>query len=273
MEDKLERTPELSETKQSDDAVSKIWKSIEEKAEEFRKPTAEEKFRKWLDDLAESNEKLNAVSDKEDGDNVVTDSVEEETKINPEDFLSEEQIEKIKNKYKELGYSDEEIGAKLEEYARKAKACKEAEEKGLENLSNKEKGNYGEMKTDLDMLDNGYVRISKDGVTSLDKPLEQGIDGVYQNPNGKPPFVILDAKFGSSQLQDTKDGKQLSGTWIDARLDDAVGKEKADEIREAMIDDDASVAVARIDADGEVTYTAVDADGESINGKEVFLND
>lgn len=194
-----------------------------------------------------------------------------EPEIDPHDHLTDTQIETLTEKYLKLGLSNDEIATKLEEYAQKAKACKEAEDRGLNNLSNQEKGNYGEMKADLDMLEKGYVRISKKSVTDLKQSIGQGIDGVYENPNSKPKYVILDAKYGTSQLQDTLDGKQLCDTWIDARLDNAVGKEKAGEIRNAMIEDNVGVGVARIDESGDVTYTPVDENGNETN-KEVVDN-
>jgi hypothetical protein len=223
-------------------------------------------------DFAESLKENNG--DKEQGLNqriaeTVTDNNESEKqeKINPEDYLTKEQMDTLKQKYKELGYSDEETEAKIQEYAQKARACKEAEENGLNNLDNKQKGNYGEMKTDLDMLDRGYVRISKEGVTSLDDKGHQGIDGVYENPDGVPKYLIEDSKYGSSQLSETKDGKQMSDEWVDKRLDEAVGKEKADEIRMEQIEnpDNVGKEVAHIDSEGNVTYTDIDNSEEGDN--------
>jgi hypothetical protein len=195
---------------------------------------------------------------------------DKEEKINPKDYLSETQIETIRHKYKELGYSDEEIETKMQEYAQKVKECKKAEKKGLDNLDNKQKGNYGEMKTDIDMLDKGYIRISKEGITSLDDKGHQGIDGVYENPDGEPKYLIVDSKYGSSQLSDTKDGKQMSDEWIDKRLDEAVGKEKADEIRMEQIEntDNIGKAVAHIDSDGNIAYTDIDNSEEGDNKDE-----
>ena len=89
---------------------------------------------------------------------------------------------------------------------------------------------------------------------------------VYENKDGDPRYVITDAKYGSSQLKETQDGKQLSFTWIDRRLDDAVGKEKADEIRLAQIFDENNVdiKIAHVDENGNVTYEKVDRNGNVI---------
>lgn len=133
-------------------------------------------------------------------------------------------------------------------------------------LSSQEKGNYGEMKQDQNLREAGYEKISDRMVTSLDEPLERGIDGVYEKQNGEPQFIIGEAKFGNSQLGDTQDGKQMSWSWIDNRLDDAVGKEKADEIRMEKIlnPDNVGSYVCHIDYDGNVSYDRLDDNAQIV---------
>lgn len=64
-------------------------------------------------------------------------------------------------------------------------------ENGEVPLSNNiQKGNYGEMKMDAYFKSQGYERISLDRVTDLNIPTHQGIDGVYDNPDGYPPYII-----------------------------------------------------------------------------------
>lgn len=136
-----------------------------------------------------------------------------------------------------------------------------------------EKGNFGEMKVDQDMRNKGYERISNDSVTSLDSPIHQGIDGVYYNPDGHPPYVIVDAKYGSSELKDTNDGRQMSQNWIDNRLDSSVGKEKADDIRmEKLVDpDNVGSYVGHVDEKGNVSYDRLD-DNANVVEKGARLN-
>lgn len=142
--------------------------------------------------------------------------------------------------------------------------------------SNAEKGAYAEMKTDRDLALKGYKRINtpKDVMTSLDTKGHQGIDGVYENPNGKPRYLIVDAKYGVSPLSTTKDGKQMSEGWIDKRLDIAVGKEKAQEIRNAQLKDPDSVGsyVAKVTPEGSITYNALDKDAKTIE-KDVKIGE
>ena len=161
---------------------------------------------------------------------------------------------------------------KEEKIDKQNKAIEDALEKGVDNMSPLEKGNFGEMCTDNDMRKRGYERISKDMVTDINDNGRKGIDGVYENRNGQPRYIIVESKYGSSQLIETTDGKQLSDEWVDKRLDGAVGKEKADEIRleQATNPDNVEKAVAKIDAGGNVTYQAVDGKGNIISGKEVF---
>jgi len=150
--------------------------------------------------------------------------------------------------------------------------CDEVENKGdIDERNSKEKGNYGEMKTDIAMADKGWDRISNETVTSLDDEGHHGIDGVYEKTNsdtGEKEYCIVESKYGSSQLGETNDGKQMSDNWIDKRLDDAVGKEKADEIREKQIEDPDSVKskLSHIDKEGNVEFTELDDEGNKLKG-------
>lgn len=105
---------------------------------------------------------------------------------------------------------------------------------GSKGLTTLQKGNYGEMKMDDYFESQGYKRLGaeENRVTDLNEPTHQGIDGVYYNPNGHPPYIIGEAKYGSSKLSKTRDGKQMSEPWIKGsnRLVNAVGKETADDI-------------------------------------------
>lgn len=135
-------------------------------------------------------------------------------------------------------------------------------ERKLEN--SQEKGNYGEMRTDQDLKEKGYERISLDRVTDLNSAGHQGIDGVYYKEGGEPEYIIVDSKYGSAQLSETADGKQMSDKWIDNRLDNAVGKEKADEIRMEKMANSENVGsfVAHVGEDGIVTYDRLDSNGD-----------
>ncbi len=59
-------------------------------------------------------------------------------------------------------------------------------------------------------------RISLDMVTDIDGVTHHGIDGIYHNPNGHPPYIIAEAKYGSARLSYLKNPKvkQMSHEWI-----------------------------------------------------------
>lgn len=151
-----------------------------------------------------------------------------------------------------------------------------------EKLTNEELGNLGEMMMDQYYIAKGYTPLNKHRVTSLDDKKEgfkTGLDGVYEktNEDGTKNYVIADAKYNTSQLADTNDGKQMSNNWIDKRLDEAVGKEKADEIRDSYEDNPDSVKheVYHIDpdtAEGKSMQTdiqQVDAEGNKTGEKTI----
>ena len=113
---------------------------------------------------------------------------------------------------------------------------KRIEDGEISLADNLQKGNYGEMKMDVFFEGKGYKRISLDKVTDLNAPSHQGIDGVYYNPNGHPPYIIGEAKYGSSRLSTLADGTpQMSNKWIIDRLENAVGETFANEIKIEMI--------------------------------------
>ena len=174
--------------------------------------------------------------------------------------------------------SDEEINEK-----QKA-AIKEALEKirNGEKLTNEELGNLGEMMMDQYYISKGYKPLNKHRVTSLDDKkdgFKTGIDGAYEktNPDGTKKYVIADAKYNTSQLSETNDGKQMSDNWIDKRLDDAVGKEKADEIRDAAEENPDSVkheiyhVDPNVDENGNIhtDIQEVDSEGNKVGDKTI----
>ena len=135
--------------------------------------------------------------------------------------------------------------------------------KGVENgdvpLSNNiQKGNYGEMKMDAYFKSQGYERISLDRVTDLNTPTHQGIDGVYYNPDGHPPYIIGEAKYGSSRLAILDDGTpQMSDKWIIDRLENAVGEGVANDIKMEMIlnPDNVGSILVHVSSDGGIDIT------------------
>lgn len=182
------------------------------------------------------------------------------------------------------GYKEDKELTEDEINEKQKAAIKEALERirNGEKLTSDELGNLGEMMMDQYYIFIGYKPLNKHRVTSLDDKKEgfkTGIDGVYEktNPDGTKSYVIADAKYNTSKLSGTYDGKQMSDNWIDKRLDDAVGKEKADEIRDVAEDDPDSVKHEvyhidpKIDENGNMhTDTQeVDSEGNKIGDKTI----
>lgn len=132
------------------------------------------------------------------------------------------------------------------------------------NATSKQKGNFGEMASHKNMSQNPNLnRIGDPPPTGLDDTLKKGIDGIYENSNPPPKFVIDEAKYGSSQLNpNTLDGPQMSNDWVRNRLKDQVGKKKADEIMQAMDEGEVDKVLSKIDETGNVTTQRIDASGK-----------
>lgn len=109
----------------------------------------------------------------------------------------------------------------------------------------------------------GYQRISIERVTDLNIPTHKGIDGVYYKVDGRPPYIIAEAKYGTSKLGKTLDGKQMSDSWINGsgRLEDAVGKDVADDI----LLEGYERRLVHIEVDGKIISKLIDSLGNIIH--------
>lgn len=170
------------------------------------------------------------------------------------------------------------IGKYEPEWYKTEKCVRDIERNGLENLTPAQKGNYGEMKTDLFMRDRGYERVSKTQVTNLTEKAPQGIDGVYYNPNGNPPYIIAEAKcgyqnsagefMGKKALSTPADGIEMSENWLfgnitgNNRLESAVGKKIADDIEEQGFE---TVLVHVNNKTGECSAYALESTANDVN--------
>ena len=135
----------------------------------------------------------------------------------------------------------------------------EVDDGTIELISNMRKGNYGEMTTDEIYRQLGYERISLDMTTEIDGATHHGIDGVYYNPNGHPPYIIAEAKYGGSRLSYLKGGtKQMDSNWIGSRLEKAVREEHYDLIRKAYKTGDVQAQLVKIQKNGDIMINNLD---------------
>jgi hypothetical protein len=140
-----------------------------------------------------------------------------------------------------------------------------AEEEKPDLSTNVKKGVFGEAKADAYMKQKGFKKLNGPDVQVGDAPRGQGIDGVYENLNPPPKYVIGEAKFGSSQLGKTQDGMQMSENWVDNRLNKAVGRRKAADI----MDEGYDRVLLKVDENGNVTPKII---SEDASGKVTLSN-
>lgn len=133
----------------------------------------------------------------------------------------------------------------------------------------KYKGNFGEVVMDSYMESvRGASRISGNPVTSLDDIINKGIDGVYESASPPPKYIIAEAKYGTSKLNLTDDGLQMSDAWIkrSERLEKAVGIDKAEDIKMEMFLNPENVqkVLIHVDANGNVVESILDTAGKKM---------
>lgn len=129
------------------------------------------------------------------------------------------------------------------------------------DFTNSEKGVYGEAMSDEYMQEGGFQKLNGDIVQVGDAPLGQGIDGVWKNTSPPPEYVVTESKYGSSTLSTLKDGtKQMSDKWVNDRLDASVGREMADDIRDADSRGQVEKWLLNVDSNGNVSKTVIPGD-------------
>lgn len=127
-------------------------------------------------------------------------------------------------------------------------------------LNNKRKGNYGEMTTDVEMVDKGWTPEHQ-RITDIDAPNAHGIDHVFSKPGPPTITLVVDSKFGTSKLSTLANGtRQMSDRWIRDRLADEVGLEEAAEI----VMNGYNALLAKVNADGKIVYKLLDSHGKVV---------
>ena len=181
-------------------------------------------------------------------------------------FGREDALQKI-NKLSEFG---------IDRQKKIIKILEESPEGTIAQLSNLQKGNYGEMKTDIDLEKDGrYQRVSNFRVTSLKDKGHHGIDGIYKNMNPPPDFIIVESKYLGAEeavnesfvptMSKVKNGRQMDFKWIEKRLEGSIDDKKLlKKIQKALQNNRVDSVAAQIDKKGNITYYQLDADGKVI---------
>ncbi|MBM6648305.1 hypothetical protein [Bacillus sp. RIT 809] len=150
--------------------------------------------------------------------------------------------------------------------------------------TNKQKGNYGEIKSSDNLLNNQSLKdagfdlklVGKSTPSSINDKIVKGIDGLYENANPNPnsniKYVIDEAKFGSSKLGKTKDGPQMSNDWLNgsetgkSRILKAVDGDEvlAEKIANALEDSEVERVLSKVDSSGNVKTYRLDEEGNNI---------
>src|SRR5699024_3421752 len=101
-----------------------------------------------------------------------------------------------------------------------------------------------------------------------------GIDGIYDNsnPNSNVKYVINEARFGSSRLGKTNDGKHMSDDWLmgattkKSRILKAVDNDRvlAHKIKQALEDNELDRVLSKVDSSGNVKTFRLNENGDII---------
>ncbi|MBS6468570.1 MAG: cytosolic protein [Bacteroides sp.] len=159
------------------------------------------------------------------------------------------------------------------------------ENKNEDEPTNKQKGNYGEIKSCLNLMTSEKLkigvngkrynlkRIGDDAPNSLDSKIRHGIDGIYENLTPLPKFVIDETKYGTSMLSQTQKGPQMGLTWVKDKIlklekRRIITPELSRKIIRALENNEVDRIVSRIFEDGKIVTKKIKVQGsESIGSK------
>ncbi|MEI6532955.1 MAG: hypothetical protein WCO06_03880, partial [Candidatus Roizmanbacteria bacterium] len=136
----------------------------------------------------------------------------------------------------------------------------------VESMSNLEKGNFGEMATDMDLTLKGYAPLHS-RINNLQNGIHQGIDGVFKKGD---EFFIVESKYhGTGGLNSANPATglpaQMTDAWINSknRLLDAVG---GDRLIEKQIQNSSYKRIlSEVSPDGTVVYKVLDSQAKVIS--------
>ncbi|WP_299609168.1 hypothetical protein [uncultured Aquimarina sp.] len=130
--------------------------------------------------------------------------------------------------------------------------------------SNKRKGNFGEMKTDLDLAEEGYIPLHT-RIDNIDAAGHNGIDAVMEK-DGK--YFIIESKFSSTTTPSLNGAnpatglpKQMSDAWIQGgdRLSEALGNNPV--LAQQILSSNYTRVLATHGPNGNKLYKLVDSAG------------
>ena len=139
----------------------------------------------------------------------------------------------------------------------------------LPNHHGNEVGRWAEVVSDKHVREKeGWVRLHPPGDLKMDDAFRGAgqIDMIYMIPGKPVRYVIVDAKGLGATLGDTADGRQMSVSWILARLDaTALTKEQKAAIRRQLRDPTIQTShLLHVDAYGTVTIMNLNANGDRV---------
>lgn len=155
--------------------------------------------------------------------------------------------------------------------------------------SNKQKGNYGEMKSCLNLLTSESLkkgvngrrynlkRIGDDAPNSLDSKIRKGIDGIYENLTPLPKFVIDETKYETSMLSQTQKGPQMGIIWIKDKIlrlekKGIISIELSRKIRRALDNEEVDRIVSRIFENGKVVTKKLEFKEMSLLNQKLLIS-
>ena len=174
--------------------------------------------------------------------------------IEEADEISKAKESQAATKAPNSGFSGDEI------YQKQKSVVEDVLNGEIELSNTARKGNFGEMRVDVDMQEHGWTAMH-DRITNIDAPTIHGLDHVFMHKGPPPVTIIAESKFQYGRLAVLVNGtKQMSDRWIRSRLISVLGEAEARRILRVGY----KSVLAKISADGKITYRLLDKSGKTI---------
>ena len=116
----------------------------------------------------------------------------------------------------------------------------------------------GEIRAHRHLADAGWRRVGRNPPADVYAKGHRGIDGIYHRAGERPPWLVVEAKYGKGDLsrKQTSTGRQMEKRWVESRLGDALNEDAA--LVDRISSENYQRRLIHVDYDGSVTMKSLD---------------
>ena len=107
-------------------------------------------------------------------------------------------------------------------------------------------------------MDAGWRRVGRNPPAGVHAKGRRGIDGIYRKADERPPWLVVEAKYGKGDLSRKKTlmGYQMENSWVKARLEEALDGDL--DLYRSIRKTGYQRGLVHVDYDGSITMKSLD---------------